>query len=186
MEAAISACWILFVCAWAVTALRTKPTAERQPRMTALPYSIPTFLGAWLLVEGASDPGALGDRVLPHAGPVPAVGLALTLAGLGLALWARVTLGGNWSGRVTFKQDHQLVRHGPYARVRHPIYSALLLMFAGSALVIATLGALIGLPLVFFGIWLKLRQEEALMSRHFPQEYDSYRARVSALIPGIL
>lgn len=186
MAIAISACWILFVCFWVVTALRTKPTAERQPRKTALSYSIPTFLGAWLLVKGNSDPGALGDRVLPHAAIVLAAGLALTVAGLGLALWARVTLGGNWSGRVTFKQDHQLVRHGPYAHVRHPIYSALLLMFLGSVLAIGTLGALLGIPLVTFGIWLKLRQEEALMSRHFPLEYGSYRSQVSALIPGIL
>jgi protein-S-isoprenylcysteine O-methyltransferase Ste14 len=115
-----------------------------------------------------------------------AAGLALTVAGLGLAVWARLALGGNWSGRITFKENHQLVLHGPYARVRHPIYSALLLMFLGSALAVGTLGALVGLPLLFVGVWLKLRQEDELMSRHFPHEYASYRSRVSALIPGIL
>jgi protein-S-isoprenylcysteine O-methyltransferase Ste14 len=185
MPTAIVVCWIVFVCFWAATALRTKRTAERLDRKTALSYSIPTFLGAWLLLKGESDPGALGNRVLTDAAPVLAAGLALTLAGLALAIWARVTIGGNWSGAVTFKENHQLVRNGPYAWVRHPIYSAVLLMFLGSALATGTLGALVALPLVTLGIWLKLRQEEALMSRHFPGEYASYRSRVSALIPGV-
>jgi protein-S-isoprenylcysteine O-methyltransferase Ste14 len=186
MGAPIAACWIVFLCFWGVTALRTKPAVETQRARTALTYSIPIFLGAFLLGEAASDPGALGDRVLPHAGLLPAIGLALTVAGLGLAVWARLTLGGNWSSRVAFKEDHHLVVHGPYARVRHPIYSALLLMFLGSALAAGTLGALVGLPLLVLGIWLKLRREEELMACHFPQDYAAYRSRVSALIPGIL
>jgi protein-S-isoprenylcysteine O-methyltransferase Ste14 len=62
------------------------------------------------------------------------------LAGLAQALWARVALGGNWSGQVTLKQKHELIRHGPYAHVRHPICSAILLMLLGTALAIGTLG----------------------------------------------
>ena len=118
--------------------------------------------------------------------PILLAGLALTIAGLALALWARVTLGGNWSGIVTFKENHELIRNGPYGHVRHPIYSAILLMVLGSALAIGTLGALVGLPLIGLGVWLKLRQEEALMTEHFPIEYPSYRSRVRALIPGLL
>lgn len=186
MPVAIAACWLVFLAFWAVTALRTKRTVETQDIGSRLSHSISIFLGAWLLLKGTSDPGPLGDRLLPDSAPVLAAGLAVTLAGLALALWARLTLGRNWSGRVTFKQDHELIRHGPYAHVRHPIYSAILTMFLGSALSIGTLGALVGLPLVAFGVWLKVRQEEALMTRHFPTEYSSYRSRVRALIPGLL
>ncbi len=86
---------------------------------------------------------------------------------------------------MTFKEDHELVRHGPYAHVRHPIYSAILLMLIGTAVSIGTLGALLGLTLVFAGVWLKMGQEEALMSEHFPAEYAAYRLRVKALVPGL-
>jgi protein-S-isoprenylcysteine O-methyltransferase Ste14 len=186
VQDAIAGCWIVFVAFWAVTALRTKRTTERQDMSSRLEHSIPIFAGAWLVLKGTSDPGLLGDRVLPQSVPFLAVALAITVAGLVLALWARITLGGNWSGIVTLKEDHELIRHGPYGHVRHPIYSAILVMVLGSALSIGTLGALIGLPLILLGVWLKLRQEEALMTRHFPAEYPAYRSQVSALIPGVL
>lgn len=186
LESAIVACWIVFLAFWAVTALSTKRTEEDQSFRSRLSYSILIFVGAWLLLKGTSDPGALGDRVLPRTAPLVAAGLAVTVAGLALALWARVTLGRNWSSSVNFKENHELIRHGPYAHVRHPIYSAILAMFLGSALAIGTIGALVGLPLIGCGVWLKLRQEEALMSRHFPTEYGAYKSHVRALIPGLL
>ncbi len=186
IEKAIVGCWIVFGAFWAVTALRTKRAVERQEMSSRLAHSIPIIAGAWLLLKGTSDPGALGDRVIPHSVPFLLAGLALTIAGLALALWARVTLGRNWSGIVTFKENHELISNGPYGHVRHPIYSATLLMVLGSALAIGTLGALVGLPLIGLGVWLKLRQEEALMTDHFPVEYPSYRSRVRALIPGLL
>ncbi len=186
IQDAIVGCWVVFVVFWVLTALRTKRTVERQDMSSRLEHSLPIIAGAWLVLKGTSDPGPLGDRVLPHSVPFLAVGLAITVGGLALALWARVTLGRNWSGIVTFKEDHELIRHGPYGHVRHPIYSAILMMVLGSALAIGTLGALIGLPLVLLGVWLKLRQEEALMTEHFPAEYAAYRSQVRALIPGVL
>ena len=186
IEDAIVGCWVVFVVFWAIAALRTKRTMERQDLPARLLHGIPIFAGAWLLLKGTSDPGALGDRVLPESVPFLAAALAITLGGLALALWARVTLGRNWSGIVTFKENHELIRHGPYGHVRHPIYSAILMMVLGSAMAIGTLGALVGIPLIVLGVWLKARQEEALMSQHFPTEYSSYRSQVSALIPGVL
>ncbi len=186
IQDAIIGCWAVFVVFWAITATSTKRTVERQNMSSRLEHSLPIFAGAWLVLKGTGDPGPLGDRVLPHDVPILVLALAITVGGLALALWARVTLGRNWSGIVTFKQDHELVRHGPYGHVRHPIYSAILLMVLGTALAIGTLGALIGLPLILLGVWLKLRQEEALMTEHFPAEYSAYRSEVSALIPGLL
>ena len=183
---AIVGCWLVFFAFWAIAALRTKRTVETRPIGARLSYALPTVLGVWLIVRGASLPAPLGERVLPHDPAIAAVGLAIVLAGLALALWARVTLGGNWSGQVTFKEGHELIRHGPYAHVRHPIYSAILLMLIGTAMAIGTLGALAGLPLIGAGIWLKLGQEEALMSEHFPAEYAAYRSRVKALVPRLL
>ena len=186
IEDVIIGCWIVFGAFWVVAALQTKRTVERQDMSSRLAHTVPIVAGAWLLVKGSSDPGALGDRVIPHSLPFLLAALVLTVAGLGLALWARVTLGGNWSGIVTFKEGHELIRHGPYGHVRHPIYSAILLMVLGSVLATGTLGAVVGLPLIGLGVWLKVRQEESLMTAHFPAEYASYRSQVSALIPRLL
>jgi protein-S-isoprenylcysteine O-methyltransferase Ste14 len=186
LQSGVLACWVVFLAFWAINAFATKRTVQAQPLAARLTHSIPVFVGAWLLLKGSTDPSPLEDRVLPHSAAVAAVGFAVTALGLSLAIWARATLGRNWSGRVTFKDGHELIRHGPYRYVRHPIYSAILTMFLGSAIAIGRLGGLIGLPLVLLGVWLKLTQEEALMSEHFPAEYASYRSQVKALVPGLL
>ncbi len=186
LQNAIIACWVVFVAFWAMAAFTTKRTVQTQGLAARLTHSIPVFAGCWLLLKSPSYGQPLGDRVLPHSALVAGAGLAVTLLGLSLALWARAILGRNWSGTVTFKEDHELIRHGPYRYVRHPIYSAILTMLAGSAIAFGRLGGLIGLPLVVLGVWLKLSQEEALLTEHFQAEYVSYKSKVSALIPGLL
>lgn len=183
MKDAIVICWVVFLAFWGLAALRTKRTVQAQSLRARLLPGVPVFVGVWLLLKGSMMPHPFRDRVLPHIAAVGGVGFAITLLGLSLALWARVTLGGNWSGRVTLKENHELVRHGPYAHVRHPIYTALLTMFIGTVIAAGTLAALVGIPLVLIGIRLKAGQEEALMSEHFPAEYASYMAQVGALLP---
>lgn len=86
---------------------------------------------------------------------------------------------------MTFKENHELVQSGPYALVRHPIYTALLLMYLGTALAIGTVGALIGLPIFFLSFWIKFRQEEVVMITHFGDQYVEYRKRVRAIVPFV-
>jgi protein-S-isoprenylcysteine O-methyltransferase Ste14 len=111
---------------------------------------------------------------------------SLCVIGLFIAIWARATLGSNWSSAVTLKQDHELIMRGPYRFVRHPIYTGLLLMLGGTALISGRLGAIAGLASGFLGLWIKLRQEEALMMRHFPADYRKYKANSKALLPFVL
>jgi protein-S-isoprenylcysteine O-methyltransferase Ste14 len=110
---------------------------------------------------------------------------AIVLAGLAVSLWARTTLGGNWSASVTFKENHELIERGLYRYVRHPIYSGLLLMVLGAAILFGRLFGFIALVIVFLGFWFKSRQEERLLTRHFPEAYPSYKSRVRALIPFV-
>jgi protein-S-isoprenylcysteine O-methyltransferase Ste14 len=103
---------------------------------------------------------------------------------LAITIWARVVLGGNWSGNITFKENHELIEHGPYRYVRHPIYSGLCLMVLGSTTILS--GRVAGLipPIIFFlGFWSKARREEKLLTKHFPDTYPDYKARVKAFIP---
>jgi protein-S-isoprenylcysteine O-methyltransferase Ste14 len=86
---------------------------------------------------------------------------------------------------VTFKEGHELIETGPYRVVRHPIYSGLLLMVLGTAILAGRLGGLVAFPIYLLSIWIKLRWEEALMTKHFP-EYLEYKARTKALVPFLL
>jgi protein-S-isoprenylcysteine O-methyltransferase Ste14 len=152
-----------------------------------LPYVILFWLAFWLLFGSTSHRShhPFNLVVVPHSTAMTFVGLVVTVLGLLLAIWARVVLGGNWSGTVTFKENHELIVRGPYALVRHPIYTALLLMFLGTALAIGTAGGFVGLALFFLSFWIKLRQEEALMTEHFGDQYRDYKKRVKALIPFV-
>jgi protein-S-isoprenylcysteine O-methyltransferase Ste14 len=94
-------------------------------------------------------------------------------------------LGTNWSGTITFKEDHELIQRGPYAYVRHPIYSGLLLMGLGTAVESGRLASFGLLAAVAAGFAVKAHLEERLMTRHFPEAYPPYRRRVRALIPGV-
>jgi protein-S-isoprenylcysteine O-methyltransferase Ste14 len=94
-----------------------------------------------------------------------------------------VHLGRNWSAAVTLKHAHELIRSGPYARVRHPIYTGLLLAFLGSAIACGEPRALLGVAIILFAFVRKLRIEETLMRATFPAEYARYRAEVPALLP---
>jgi protein-S-isoprenylcysteine O-methyltransferase Ste14 len=110
----------------------------------------------------------------------------IVLAGGAFTVWARVTLGRNWSAEVTFKQDHELIESGPYALVRHPIYTGLIVMALGTAI---NYGRAVGFALLISlcgGLWWKARQEEQVMSSHFPTAYAEYKARVHAIIPFLL
>ena len=118
----------------------------------------------------------------------PLVGIladVLVFLSLLITLWARVVLGRNWSSRVTFKVDHELIQRGPYHWVRHPIYSGLLLMGIGTAMSCNRVNFFLGMGLCSWGLWVKLRKEEALMTKHFPEVYPEYKARTKALIPFV-
>jgi len=121
--------------------------------------------------------------------PSPLVGgmlAGIVAAGLVFTLWARAELGRNWSAAVVLKEDHQLIRSGPYAIVRHPIYTGLIIMALGTVL---DEGTAVGLPLVgalSLVLWIKSRREEELMAASFPVDYPDYRRHVRAFIPYVL
>jgi protein-S-isoprenylcysteine O-methyltransferase Ste14 len=185
-EGLFAALWVAWVAYWGVSALGVKPEVRRETRISRIGHFLPLGVAAWLLAAPA----------LPHAwlmGPVaaPSIGLAvagviLTALGLGLTVWARRLLGGNWSGTVTVKQGHELVRSGPYRYVRHPIYSGLLLAFLGSALARNDWRGVAALLIVWLALWRKWRLEERFMRETFGPAYADYAARTPAVIPRVL
>ena len=182
----ISACWTLFAVIWLLAAFPTKKSIYRESRAQRLRYVIPIVLGGFLLAKGhrLSDP--LNHRVIPHVDALAWIGVALCVAGLAFCIWARFTLGRNWSRVVTLKGGHELITSGPYALVRHPIYTGLLTMFVATVIVLGHVAGIIAMPFVFVSFWIKLRYEEKLMLKQFPEQYAAYQQRVKRIIPFIL
>jgi protein-S-isoprenylcysteine O-methyltransferase len=132
----------------------------------------------WLL-------GPLNVRFLPDARAATLAGLAVTAVGIGFAFWARFTLGRNWSGTVTIKQDHRLIRRGPYRIVRHPIYCGILLAALGTAIGYGKAPCLIGVAITLAGFRAKWKTEERFLEEQFGAPYVQYRQEVKAVVPGL-
>lgn len=179
--------WILVGIFWALAAFRQKRTVRRQS-VTSRMLQVGIVLLASLpftVFEARFDP-LFDKHFLSPSSSMHIVGLFLTIAGCSFGVWARIILGRNWSGTVTVKEDHVLTTRGPYAWVRHPIYSGLLLALLGTALVVGKMIYLLAIPVCVLALALKLRSEEKFMHETFTEQYRSYRQRVKALIPYVL
>jgi protein-S-isoprenylcysteine O-methyltransferase Ste14 len=120
-----------------------------------------------------------------HSHAIALIGLVLTILGLAFSAWARDVLGRNWSGRVIIQVDHQLITDGPYAYLRHPLYTGLLLAFTGTTLVSGDYGSLLGLFLAVNYFRLKASREEHLLEAEFGAGYTAYRAHTGSILPRI-
>jgi protein-S-isoprenylcysteine O-methyltransferase Ste14 len=177
-------CWGVGIAFWILSAFSVKRTREQQPLPHRLFYFVLTAAAA-ILLNGSARITNWNRAVLPHTVVTGIPGDFLLFLGLFVAIWARITLGGNWSARVTLKENHELVQRGPYRVVRHPIYSGLLLMILATAILIGQVGGFVVLAFCSCGLWVKLRWEEALLIKHFP-EYSEYMRRTTALVPFVL
>lgn len=174
--------WALFSLYWETEA--RKAAAARSSESTGSRAIHVLLTNAALLLVILPIRG-LG-RFLPASPAIMAAGVPVEALGLALAIWARRHLGRYWSGKISIKVGHQLIRTGPYGRVRHPIYTGLLLMYAGPMLVTGGWLAVIGFGLAVFAYWRKIRLEETNLRVAFGGEYDAYRRSTWALVPGIL
>ena len=181
--------WAAFFLCWLVLARFNKKASRRTPwRRRAWGLRLAVIAGllvmVWLRQHAGSGFGASTVRSPPlHAGaPAQWLGVGLCLAGFGFAFWARLHLGRNWGIPMSLRQEHELVITGPYAYVRHPIYTGIMLAMIGSALAVGSFWLPISaLAVVYF--LLSARTEEKMMLAQFPDAYPAYRHRTKMLIP---
>jgi protein-S-isoprenylcysteine O-methyltransferase Ste14 len=176
--------WLVIIGVWLAAAPFAKKTVRRETLGMRGRY-----VGAAILVVVTAQIGlripALASRIVPDAAWAGVLSVLLTASGIAFALWARFTLGRNWSGTVTVKEGHELVRRGPYALVRHPIYTGVALAILGTSLAIGSARAVfIVVPLVLV-MRFKMRNEEEMMAGEFGEEYAEYRKRVKGLVPFV-
>ncbi|MNV41714.1 Isoprenylcysteine carboxyl methyltransferase (ICMT) family protein [compost metagenome] len=188
LKTALMLCWLVLLAYWGWSALHAKPAARNESRhKQLLAYWLPLAIAVFLLGPGRwFGHSWLREQFVPHSTLVFATALLLAVAGTVVAIWARHQLGRNWSGNVQIKQEHTLITNGPYRWVRHPIYSGLLLLFCGTALMVGDWRGVIAVAIVFASFWFKLRQEERFLAQHFGAPYLDYARRTKLLIPGLL
>ena len=184
MNTLVPALWIAWLVYWALSARDVKATRWREPLLSRVLYRVPLILAAILMAAPNAVPRALTGRFLPAGGPLALLGPLMVAAGLGFAVWARRHLGRNWSASVVVKEDHALIRSGPYRRVRHPIYTGMLLALLGTAVTIGAWRGLLAMPLAILSFVVKSRAEERRMRETFP-EYEQYQRESAALIPFV-
>lgn len=177
--------WLAWGLYWWQASYGVKRVVRQESVLSRAAHFVPLIV-AGVLVGLNSVPGWLGERWIPRSWELYEVGVALVIAGLVFSVWARIVLGGNWSGSVTLKQHHEIIRSGPYRWVRHPIYTGLVLAFLGSAVARGEWRGVLALFIVIAALWRKWRLEERWLAEAFGPAYAEYRQSTWALIPFIL
>ena len=184
--------WALFGIFWfgAAELQHRRSGAESRPANKISDSPTARFLHHGLLVVAfvllfarQAGFGVLGHRFLPRTTPMRIAGFVITLAGLALAVWARRHLAENWSSRVRIRIGHELIRTGPYAHLRHPIYSGVLLAVIGTALEVGRYRALVSVLLILISYSIKARREDAVLAREFGDAWLEHRQRAGFLLP---
>ena len=180
--------WTLLVAwalSWLVAALVWRRSASvKAPRRSFSLTLLLTIPGIWLIYQPFPTARHLWP-VGPAFGPVLGWAMvALMLAGIAFAWWARLEMKGLWSGGIMRTPEHHVLQSGPFAIVRHPIYTGLIAAIWAIALTRATLPALGGGLLFAAGFAIKARAEERFLQRELGG-YEEYRRRVPMLVPGL-
>jgi protein-S-isoprenylcysteine O-methyltransferase Ste14 len=178
--------WLLWALYWGIQSRGVKANVWAESVSSRLLHVVPMAAAALLLLVPAVPFLGLDQRYLPESPVLFWIGWLLATAGLSFTVWARRHLATNWSADVTLKADHELITSGPYALVRHPIYTGLLVGFVGSALALGRWRGIVAVVLMGLAQWRKVRIEERGMRQLFGERYREYERRVSALIPFIL
>ena len=180
----ITGLWVAWLLYWIAAAPGAKPIRRREELAARLSHLVPLALGLALLLPRHVAVAWLTMRILPSSAAGFWIGFVLVALGLAFAVAARAVLGSNWSGVVTVKQDHELIRSGPYRWVRHPIYTGLLVALLGSVIALGEVRGVIALALFTLAFLRRVTIEERLLADEFGAAYSAYCREVPRLVPS--
>lgn len=181
----IAAFWILLGLYVAFAILRINDTKQRQSLFTRLPHVGAMIVAFILLLERRAHFGPLERRFLPDSQTGIWIATMVTACGIALAIWARSYLGANWSATITIRTAHSLIRTGPYAYLRHPIYSGMLVAISGTTLAQGRWRGLAALAISLVAWSIKARKEESWLRHEFGAQFDEYARSTGFLLPRL-
>lgn len=175
--------WAMLGTYWATSSRSSSSSGEfRFYRLLRLLVLAMTFS---LLFWRQTAIGFLGARFIPSTPPMTIVAFTIVLLGMAIALWSRIHLGKFWSDKVVLQSEHQLICSGPYARMRHPIYSGVLLGVLGTAFMLGEWRGLIAFLLLLINYAIKARKEERLLAAQFGPGFAQHLSRTGFLLPRL-
>ncbi|CAN5304798.1 isoprenylcysteine carboxylmethyltransferase family protein [soil metagenome] len=188
IKTALRIIWLIVLTYWVISGFTVKAAKSQESIFKRfIFYWLPLIISILLLGPGEWFGHTwLRENFVEHTNFVGIIGLAISFVGGIVACWSRFLLGKNWSLAVQRKEDHELIQTGLYKIVRHPIYSGLLLLFSGNAIIVGDYRAIIAVAIVFFSFWYKLKKEERILTETFGEKYSAYKNKTKALIPFIL
>ena len=178
----INALWVLFGLYWIVSAFKLKKTKKRESWSQRFRYVLP-LVAAFYLFRPRAHYGLLGARFVPASDAAGWIGVVLAAAGVAIAIWARWHLGANWSGVVTLKEGHELIRSGPYRTMRHPIYTGILLALLGSAAALGEVRGLLAVAIAWGSFYTKARREESFLKQEFGDRFAHHTKHTGMFLP---
>lgn len=185
---ALKIVWGIVLMYWIWSAFKIKTNLKTESLIKrALLYWFPLIIAGLLLGPGDwFAHNIIRKQFVPHSYFVESIGLSICVIGAFIAIWSRQLIGKNWSLAVQLKEDHELIQKGPYSLVRHPIYSGLILLFLGNAIMVGDWRGLIAVAIVFASFLYKSLKEESWLTDQFGTKYESYKENTDMFIPGIL
>jgi protein-S-isoprenylcysteine O-methyltransferase Ste14 len=174
--------WLAFIAVWFVSAFSAKRTIRYG--WMGVWWRIAIAVAVVLAVHFKLVGGRSYLSGMVHSPALNILGLVLAAAGVALAIWARLYLGRNWGMPLSIKENPELVTTGPYAYIRNPIYTGVLLALLGSSLIVWWWTVIFVWAAIYFVF--AARGEEKIMLREFPDQYPAYKARTKMLVPFVL
>lgn len=175
--------WLVFLVYWLISSFSANKATNRQPRSERLAHLLMAAIAIVLFSSARLNLGPLNRRLIPAESWIFLTGIGLTAAGVAFAIWARYHIGRYWSATVAIVSEHKLIRTGPYARIRHPIYTGIMVAVMGTALVFGRYRDLLGLAIVVGILIQKAKREEVFLRIQFGDAFEEHCRATGFLLP---
>jgi protein-S-isoprenylcysteine O-methyltransferase Ste14 len=175
--------WWLLALIWLVMAFAIKKAKRTETPLERLLHIVPLLFGFWLIFGQIRTFRFLHYPLLPAGSILRWTGLLITAVGIAISVWARLSLGANWSGIVTVKAGHELIRKGLYRLIRHPIYTGILLGAIGTGLIQSQLRDLLGFLILYITFYFKAKREESFLQQEFGSSFTEHQQTTGMFWP---
>jgi protein-S-isoprenylcysteine O-methyltransferase Ste14 len=175
--------WTSWLAIWLIWAFQSKQTRQKESLLSRFSYGLLVWCALILLFYRGPLPAWWNSQIFAYRSWMSWSSIALTALGFAFTIWARAYLGSNWSGNVTIKVGHELIRTGPYRLVRHPIYTGIIIATLGTALAYDQWRGVVALPILWLAFTVKRLKEEKFMRQTFGTQYDDYVRSTGAIVP---